>query len=378
MIYLNNAATTWPKPAEVTELVQKVLNEPIFEHGRTTSLDSLDYVEAARETIAQFLSSGNPNNIIFTANATDSLNLLIHGWVKRHPDHFHVITTDLEHNSVLRPLRTLEREGRCTVTIVQSEGSHVTADQILRDITDETRLAVVGHGSNVLGSVQDIGAIGRELRERGIFFIVDGAQTAGQYPIDLSRTPLDAFVFTGHKYLFGLPGTGGFFIRDPDAIAAVKQGGTGVDSKALYQSEEVPLKFEAGTPNYLGIAGLYAGVRYISRIGLNEIIDRTTRMTRYLLSELASMERITVFNRTPELPVVTFNIEGMDNEDVGVILTRAYHVVARTGLHCAPLVHERFDGGTGGVRLSLSCHNMMDECMAAADAIREIAESVGP
>lgn len=378
MIYLNNAATTWPKPAEVTELAQKVLNEPIFEHGRTTSRDSIDYVEAARETVAQFLSSETANNIIFTANATDSLNMLIHGWAKRHPDPFNVITTDLEHNSVLRPLRALEREGRCTVTIVQSEGSHVTADQIVREITDETRLAVVGHGSNVLGSVQDIGAIGRELRAQGIFFIADGAQTAGQYPIDLSRTPLDAFAFTGHKYLFGLPGTGGFFIRDPDAIAAVKQGGTGVDSKAIYQSEEVPLKFEAGTPNYVGIAGLYAGVRYISRIGLNEVIDRTTRMTKYLLSELASMERITVFNPAPDLPVVTFNIEGMDNEDVGVILMRAYHIVARTGLHCAPLVHERCDGGTGGVRLSLSCLNTMDECVAAADAIREIAETVEP
>ncbi len=378
MIYLNNAATTWPKPAEVIELAQKVLSEPIFEHGRTTSRDTLDYVEAARETVARFLSSGDPNNIIFTANATDSLNMLIHGWAKRHPDPFHVITTDLEHNSVLRPLRTLEREGRCTISLVQSEGSHVTADQIRREITDETRLAVLGHGSNVLGSVQDIGAIGRELRERGIYFIVDGAQTAGQYPIDLLRTPLDAFAFTGHKYLFGLPGTGGFFVRDPDAIAAVKQGGTGVDSKALYQSEDLPLKFEAGTPNYLGIAGLYAGVRYISRIGLDEVIGRTERMTRYLLSELASIERITVFNRTPELPVVTFNIEGMDNEDVGVILMRAYQIVARTGLHCAPLVHKRFDGGAGGVRLSLSYHTTMNECLAAADAIREIAETIGP
>ena len=378
MIYFNNAATTWPKPADVVEIAQKVLSEPIFERGRTTSRDSIDYVEAARETIARFLSAEDANSIIFTGGATDSLNMLIQGWAKRHPDHFHVITTDLEHNSVLRPLRTLEREGRCTVTIVRSEGPHVTVDRILREVTDKTRLAVVGHGSNVLGSVQDIGAIGRELRARGIFVIVDGAQTAGQYPIDLSRTPVDAFVFTGHKYLFGLPGTGGFFIRCPDAVAAIKQGGTGVDSKAVYHPDDAPQKFEAGTPNYVGIAGLYAGVRYLSRIGLDDIIGRTARMTRLLLSELASMERIRVFNPTPDLPVVTFDIEGMDNEDVGMILMRAYHVVARTGLHCAPLVHERCNGGQGGIRLSLSYHNTMEECLKVSDAVREIAEAVEP
>ena len=378
LIYFNNAATTWPKPPEVTAIVQKVLGEPIFEHGRTTSQDALDYVEAAREEVARFLSISDANHVIFTANATDSLNMLIHGWAKQHPAHFHAITTDLDHNSVLRPLRTLERDGRCTVGVVPSKDARVTADQIFSEITDETKLVVMGHGSNVLGSVQDIGAIGRELHKRGIFFIVDGAQTAGQYPIDLSRTPVDAFAFTGHKYLFGLPGTGGFFIQNPDEIAPTKQGGTGVDSKALFPPEELPLRFEPGTPNYVGIAGLYAGIRYITLTGLDDIISRTTRMTRFLVSELSSIDKITVFNPAPELPVVSFNIGGMDNEDIGVILTRAYNIVARTGLHCAPLVHERYDGGRGSVRFSLSGFNTPDECRAAADAIREIAESVGP
>lgn len=375
MIYFNNAATTWPKPSAVIDTVRKVVEEPVFEHGRATTRDAMDFVELGREETARFFSVKNPDHILFTANATDSLNKLIWGWAKKHPDPFHVVTTSFEHNSVLRPLRTLERDKRCTLQIFRPAETRVNPDSFLEQIPKDTRLVVLGHGSNVLGSVQDIGTIGRELQHRGIFFIVDGAQTAGQYPVDLSKTPVDAFAFTGHKYLFGIPGTGGFFLQDKDQVAATQQGGTGVDSKAPYQSEELPLKFEAGTPNYPGIASLYAGIKYLRETGLDKIMSHTSRMTKFLVSEISSVENVSVFNPDPDLPVISFNIDGMENEDAGIILTKAYQIVCRTGLHCAPLVHEIFDGSKGSVRFSLSFHNTLEECQIAAEAVREIAKT---
>jgi len=375
LIYLNNAATTWPKPAGVIETVHEVFSSPFLEYGRTTAQDGNDYVGSARAELAGLFAVNEPEGIIFTASATDSLNMLIHGFSKHHPGCFHAITTDLEHNAVLRPLRTLERDGKISLSIVPATGAHVTPDQILEEMKEDTALIVLGHGSNVLGSAQDVGAIGREVGKTDAFFLVDGAQTAGQYPVDLSRSPVDAFVFTGHKSLFGFPGVGGFYIRDPDCVDPVKQGGTGVDSKALFQPEEMPLKFEPGTPNYPGIAALSAGVRYIKTTGLESIVHKCRAMTASLVSALSAIDGVTVYNKAPELPVITFNITGMDNEDVGFIMMKAYDIVVRTGLHCSPLVHERIDAGRGAVRISLSCMNTMADCTAAITAIEEIAES---
>lgn len=373
IIYLNNAATTWPKPRMVIEEVNRSLELPYFEEGRTTLCEQIDYTAVTREDLARFFHVPDPSHFIFTQNATDSLNFAIHGFVKKIGRQFHVITTELEHNAVLRPLRTLEREGRITLSVVPFTEGYVSPDSVMDAITPETRLAVITHGSNVLGTVQDIEKIGECLRSHGIFLVVDGAQTAGQIPIDLGRAGIDLFAFTGHKAFFGLPGIGSFWIRDPSSIEPVRQGGTGVDSRSPFQTGDMPWRFEAGTHNYPGIVSLHAGIQYIERRGLSRIGRETMEMTRYLIAELKSEPHITLHHDHPDLPVIPFTVQDLAPDNVGFILARMYRIICRTGLHCAPLVHERIDGGEGCVRLSLSCLNMMEQCRITADAIREVA-----
>ena len=222
--------------------------------------------------------------------------MLIHGFLKAHPGRFHVVTSDLEHNSVLRPLTMLSEEGRIDLTIVRSENNHVTPELLDQALTETTRLAVLGHGSNVVGSLQNISEIGRFLQEQGIFFIVDGAQTAGQTKVNLSDETVDAYVFTGHKYLFGLQGTGGFYIRDPTPVSSIKHGGTGADSRNLKHPQEMPVKYECGTLNYPGIASLYAGIGFIRETGIPVISDQTMNMNRYMLQKMSKEPNITIHN----------------------------------------------------------------------------------
>jgi cysteine desulfurase family protein len=375
LIYLNNAATTWPKPAEVLEEVAACLRLPLHEPGRTTGNGSIDYPSAAREALAAMFHADPSEHFVFTQNATDSLNLLIHGFAKKSGVPFHAITTELEHNSVLRPLTALEQEGVIGLSVVPFTDNRVNLSAIKKAIREDTRLVVMTHGSNVLGSLQDIKPIAEYLHANDIFFIVDGAQTAGHILVNLSDIPVGAFVFTGHKALFGIPGIGGFFISEPDAVAITRQGGTGTDSQILTHPFEMPMRFEAGTPNYPGIASLYAGIRFITSTGQGAIEKKNRDLTRYFISELKTIQGVTIFNENPDLPVVSFDIAGIDNHEAGFILARAYNIITRTGLHCAPLVHERIDGGKGCIRASFSYFNSRDECRAAAIAVREVAES---
>ena len=344
IVYFNNAATTWPKPKSVITSVQETLKFPIEEQGRTSLKGRIDIVGSAREVLSQFFNTSSTDSFVFTQNATDSLNILIHGFLKKKSEKIHVITSELEHNSVLRPLKTLEKNGSISLSIAPFEENKINLEALKKLITSETRLLVLTHGSNVLGSVQNIKKICEYFNSNEIFTIIDGAQTAGQIDVDFSKIPVDAFVFTGHKSLFGIPGIGGFFLRDSESIDAVKQGGTGIYSHLLYQPEEMPTKFEVGTPNYIGIASLYAGIEYINNIGLDEIERKTMRMTNYILSNLGKNENITIYNSNPELPIISFNINSIDNSEVGYILSNNYNIIIRTGLHCAPLVHKKIDG----------------------------------
>ena len=376
IIYLNNAATTWPKPPEVLEAIQHSLALPVFGSGRTTGSQGEDYITLAREAVADLLGIDPPEHVIFTQNATDSLNLLIQGFLAGCKKDCHVLTTALDHNAVLRPLHELERQGRIRLTILPFvEDGTVHPDTVEAAITPETRLMVTTHGSNVLGSVQDIAGIGEVLHDHGVYFIVDGAQTAGHIPIDLQALPVDAYAFTGHKGLFGIAGTGGFYLRDPESIAPTRYGGTGTDSISLFQPRDMPERFEAGTHNSPGLAALAAGVNYIQSTGLATIAEKAERQTAFLIGELKSEPNITVHNPHPALPIISFNIQGMENDDVGFILARAYGIIARTGLHCAPLVHRVIDGGMGSVRLSLSWFTTDEECRITARAIQEIARN---
>ena len=378
IIYLNNAATTWPKPPEVMEEVGRCLAMPFSEEGRSTLAGQRDYPRETRDLLAEFFGAGPPEHFIFTQNATDSLNTAIHGFLHHLGKPCHVITTELEHNSVLRPLRTLEREGRITLTAIPfDDAGSVTPEAVEEATRNDTRLAVMTHGSNVLGTVQDIGEIGNLLRSSDIFFVVDGAQTAGQVPVDLGSLPVDLFAYTGHKALFGIPGIGGFFIQDPARVDPVRQGGTGANSEYPYQEEGMPERFEAGTHNYPGMASLSAGLRFLGQKGIGNIGKVTMDMTRFLIGRLKETGSISLDNENPDLPIISLNVDGMEPDKVGFILARIYGIICRTGLHCAPLVHRRINGGRGSVRLSLSCMNTMEECGVVADALTEVARSAG-
>lgn len=385
LIYLNNAATSWPKPPGVMAAIQQSLSLPVFGSGRTTGTEGEDYPSLARERISAFLGAEPEDHIIFTANATDSLNILISGFIQdyysgRNPDSgCHVLTTALDHNSVHRPLHELEKRysasGFELEIIGFDDGCTIRPEMVEAAIRPDTRLMVLSHGSNVLGSVQDIHSIGKILHDHGIYFIVDGAQTAGHIKISLRDLPLDAFVFTGHKALLGVPGTGGFYLRDPERIAPVRFGGTGTSSFSLDHPPGMPEKYEIGTQNYPGLAALAAGVAFIEDRGLPDIEEQAMRQTSFIISELCKEHNIILYNKHPDLPVIAFNIDGLANDDAGFILARRYNIIARTGLHCAPLVHNTIDGGEGCVRLSLSAFTTDEECRVTADAIREIAQN---
>ena len=377
LIYLNNAATSWPKPPEVLTEVARCLQTPFFERGRSTTAGATDYPSAARDALADLLHAEEPGHFIFTGSATDSLNLLIHGFVKKEKAPFHAITTELEHNSVLRPLHTLEGEGRLSLSMVPFQDGYVTLHEIKKAIRPETRLVVMTHGSNVLGSLQNVRPVAEYCASNEIFLIVDGAQTAGQIPINLSEIPAGAFVFTGHKALFGLPGIGGFYLQDPETVASTRQGGTGTDSHTPAHPQDMPQKFEAGTPNYPGIASLLAGIRFIEHQGQDAITNKCRSLAALFTSELKKSPEIILYTPAPDLPVISFNIGGLDNDEAGYILANAYNIVTRTGLHWAPLVHDRIDGGKGCVRVSFSHFTTPTECRTAAEAVREVAEGAG-
>ena len=377
LTYINNAATTWPKPPEVIAEVHRCLQEPFFEQGRSTAGDATEYPSATREALASFFHAERPDHFIFTQSATDSLNQLIHGFVKKQKTPFHAITTELEHNSVLRPLKTLEGDHQVTLSFVPFEDGRVNLREIKKAIRSDTRLVVMTHGSNVLGTLQNIRPVAEYCAANNIFLIVDGAQTAGQIPINLSELPGGAFVFTGHKALFGIPGIGGFYLDDPDAISPLRQGGTGADSRMLLHPQDMPQKFEAGTPNYPGIASLLAGIGFIERQGQDAVTNKCRGLTSLFLKGISKNPGISIFSSAPDLPVVPFNINGLDNHEAGFILARAYHLVTRTGLHCSPLVHERINGGSGCIRASFSCLNTREQIDTAIAAICEVADHAG-
>jgi len=375
IIYLNNAATSWPKPPGVMEAIAQVLTLPVFGSGRTTGTQGEDYITRARASLSALLGADTPENLVFTHNATDSLNVLISGFLAGIIEECHVLTTALDHNSVLRPLYEYDQQHRICLDIIPFEGCSIRPEAVETAIRPDTRLMVMTHGSNVLGSVQDIRTIGDILHDHGIYFIVDGAQTAGHIPISLRDLPVDAFVITGHKALLGVPGTGGFYIRDPDAVAPVRFGGTGTDSFSLLHPRGMPERFEIGTHNYPGLAALAAGVEFIRATGMESIMEKAERQTASLIRELKEESNITIYNEHPDLPIIAFNIGGLQNDDVGFMLARGFNIIARTGLHCAPLVHRTIDGGEGCVRLSLSWNTTDEECRIAADAIRRIARN---
>lgn len=315
--------------------------------------------------------------IQFTANATDSLNLLIFGFASSQKEKFHVISSALEHNSVLRPLYQLQSRGLIDVTFLPiDKHGRISPSEVARSIRKDTKLIVMTHGSNVMGSVINIKGICEIANRRGIFTIIDGAQTAGMFDIDINDMGCDAFAFTGHKGLFGVSGVGGFYIRNPQSILQTKFGGTGIRSQSHSHPEDMPYRFEAGTHNYPGIASIAAGVSYIRSIGTEVAYDNPLLLAHNLCDKLSMIPNVILYNLKPEIPIVSFNIVGIGCEDVSVLLQAEYNVVSRPGLHCAPLVHEKITQDQGCVRLSFSSMNTEEECNIVGSAIASLARKI--
>jgi cysteine desulfurase family protein len=381
MIYLDNAATSHPKPDTVIEAVAGYLRDIGASPGRSSHQAARradKIVFRTRQAVAALFGVERSERIVFTANATEALNLAIRGTLG--PGE-HAVTTSLEHNSVIRPLRALERLG-LELTIIESDGGSIDVDEIRRAIRPNTRLLATAFASNVTGAVLPVGRIGEIARERGVPYLVDAAQAAGSWPIDLGELPVDMLAFTGHKGMLGPMGTGGLYIREGIDVEPLKHGGTGSDSASPSQPEALPDKYEAGTLNGPGIAGLGASVQYILGAGVDSIRDREAALAGRLEAGLGEIEGVHIHTANSDritensfrISLVSITIDGVESRQVAYELDRDFDICVRAGLHCAPDAHRSigtFPGGT--VRFSPGPFTTEEEIDAAIEAVREIA-----
>lgn len=387
MIYLDNAATTCYKPKSVYAAVQDALLNASGNPGRSghkLSLHAGGIVSDARMALARMFHAESADSFVFCMNATDALNLAIMGIMLKQQDHFrncHIITSSIEHNSVARPLEYLREKG-AELTVIHSDiDEGIDPEEVRTAISSDTCLVAINHISNVTGTVNDVGRVGRICRESGIPFLVDASQSAGFLPIDVQEMNIDLLAFPGHKSLMGPQGTGALYIRPGLVLEPLKRGGTGSHSQMLTQPESVPDRYESGTVNVPGIAGLGAGVRFILREGIDAIRDKETRLTEKIISGLSEIGGITVYAPSAGKKrgsVVSFTIDGMDPQDVSMILDEEFDIAVRSGLHCAPYAHRMLGtletGGT--VRVSPGYDNTDEEADAFIGAIRAIAQSM--
>ncbi|HWB10011.1 MAG TPA: aminotransferase class V-fold PLP-dependent enzyme [Pirellulales bacterium] len=380
-IYLDQAATSWPKPECVYEAVdqyQRLLGAAAGRGGYAEAVEVSQRVHAARAAVARLLGAERPENVVFAFNGTDALNTAIHGGLAGGG---HVITTVAEHNSVLRPLRALERDGRIEVTRLAVAGEGVVEpDEVRRALRSDTALIAVTHASNVTGAIQPAAEIGAIAREAGVLFLLDAAQTAGELPINVRQLQVDMLAAPGHKGLLGPLGTGVLYIRPGVELRvdSLRQGGTGSFSEDDEQPAVLPDKYEAGNLNVPGILGLRAGVEWIIDKGLESLRTESMALSQRLLDRLRETEGITVYGPTPardRIGLVSFTSGPIDSHEFAAILDSAYRVQGRAGLHCAPLVHKAIGtfalGGT--LRLSWGPFNTLAEIDHAADAIGEVS-----
>jgi cysteine desulfurase/selenocysteine lyase len=376
-IYFDNAATSWPKPSAVRAALSDYFGEAGGNPGRSghrMSIAAARIVENAREVLANLFHANDPSRVVFTQNATHALNLALYGLL--HPGD-HVVTTSMEHNSVMRPLRHLETLGvELTVVACNADGM-LDLNSVRRALRPGTRLLVTTHGSNVVGTLAPVGALAALAREQGILYLVDAAQTVGSVPVDVQEMGLDLLAFSGHKGLLGPTGTGGLYIREGVALAPLMRGGTGSDSASETQPEFLPDAYESGTLNVAGIAGLAAGVRFLSEIGIEAVMAHERKLVAQFLTGASEIPGITVYGPKDEARqcgVVSFNVAGTVPSEVGLLLDESFGIMARTGLHCAPSAHHSLGTfPTGTVRFSFGWFNTPSEVAAALEALREIA-----
>jgi cysteine desulfurase family protein len=380
MIYLDNAATSFPKPQEVYEFIDAFYSKTGVNPGRSgfdLCLAAGSLVDGTRELLCAFFGGTDPNRAVFTANATDALNLAIFGLVGRGD---HVVSTRLEHNSVVRPLWTLHEDAGVDVDWVGFDSrGYVDSQEVIGRLRPNTRAVLMNHASNVLGTVQDVAPVGRACRERGVHLVLDASQTAGVVPVKMDELGADVVCFTGHKGLMGPMGIGGMYVREGVEIHQTRAGGTGVRSAERRHLTEYPFRMEYGTPNLPGIAGLHAGLTWLNHVGVAAIHAHELALWRILREGLAAIPGVTVHGQESgqgeHIGVLSFNVDRFEAADVGTLLDVDWNIACRTGLHCAPLVHESLgtDRIHGTVRLSLGPFNSPEHVEKAVSAVAEIA-----
>lgn len=380
LIYLDHAATSWPKPPQVIQTMSDYLDKAGGNPGRSghkLSIAAARYVYDTREALAELFHAPDPLRIVFTLNVTHALNLALRGLVSPGD---HVVTTSIEHNSVMRPLRELERQGaRLTVVCCKPDGT-LDLDAMRQAVTRGTHLVVVNHASNVMGALLPIEEIVEIAHQAGALLLVDAAQTAGAVPIDVGAMGIDLLAFTGHKGLQGPPGTGGLVIApavDVSKLAPLVRGGTGSRSEFEEQPEDLPDRYESGTPNGVGLAGLGAGVCWVLHRKVESIRAHELELTTVLIAGLRGIKGVTVFGprqSAQRVAVVSCRINGQRVSDVGLRLDDEFGILCRVGLHCSPAAHKTL--GTfpeGTIRLAPGVFTTMDDINLTLAAFERIA-----
>mgnify|MGYP001829245370 CR=1 FL=1 len=384
-IYLDNAATSFPKPEVVRHAMSTFCRQSGVNPGRSgcdLGLRAEAMVFGTRAKLTRFFNESlfaegkgkDPNRVCFTPNATGSLNLIVNGTLEPGD---HVVTTILEHNSVIRPVNHAAQRGVESTFVGADPEGYVDPEDIRKAITDRTRLVIVNHASNVIGVVQDIEAIGAVCKDASVPFAVDAAQTAGVLPIDMACCNISFLAFTGHKGLFGPTGIGGICVADGAEIKPSLYGGTGVKSADPYHIEDWPHRLEAGTANLGGIAGLDAAQDWIAEQGIEKIYRHEIELLAMLMEGLAGIEGVTIHGHTRterRVAVCSFTVEGRDPAEVGTFLDVDYGILTRTGLECAPLIHEHLGTAPKGtIRFSIGPFNTEEHIDKAIAAVHDIA-----
>ncbi len=374
--YLDNAATSWPKPESVYQAVDNFMRHVGATPGRGghwREEEAQRIATEARRAIARLVHAPAPEGVIFTMNATQAINIGLKGLL--HPGD-HVITSSIEHNAVWRPLKALERKGIITLTDVPcAPDGTLDPDLVRRAIRPETRLLVVTHASNVLGTILPVHELGSIAQEHGILFMVDAAQTAGALPIDMQAMHIDLLAFAGHKGTYGPHGTGGLVLRPDLALETIMEGGSGIQSAEEEMPAELPLRLEPGSQNAAGIAGLLAGVQFVLETGVERIRDHEMHLAARFIERIADIPGLRVLGPTDpaqRVAVVSLTIEGYFPDQLAAVLDKVFDVATRAGLHCAPQAHRT--AGTfpdGALRFSPGFFNTEADIDLAAQALHE-------
>ncbi|MCL2751950.1 MAG: aminotransferase class V-fold PLP-dependent enzyme [Firmicutes bacterium] len=372
MIYFDNAASTWHKPRAVIEAVNRALIEFPANPGRSghaAALRAAQEVAKARDAVAARFNPGLGNNVAFTHNCTDALNLAVNGL----PGRGHVITTANEHNSVLRPLFEGSRAGKFNITILPPDSAlGITAEAVRKNLLRDTVLVAVNHISNVTGAVSDIAGIGRAVSGTNALFLVDAAQSGGHVDIDMQRMHIDLLALAPHKGFHAIQGLGALLFSPRCNLRPVRFGGTGTESENVFQPADPPEAFESGTVATPAIAAFRAGLDYTADGADRE--ETMRGLTRHILEGLEKIDGVTVYSPDDSAGIASFNIGGMSSSEAADILDARYDICVRPGLHCAPLIHRHLGTlETGMVRVSLSWENTFEEAKLFLQAVREIS-----